>query len=556
MPMSRPASAFRAYLSYFKGEERLVALSLALILAQTLSIIPIAALLQRVLDRSIPAQDPEELALLLAATFVLFLVNAAALIGNRYLTLGIVKRAIRALRAGLVKSALSRSHASYALADIDTLHSRTVHDTERVDCMTSALLAQFLPAILIVCGLSVFLVILNPILFAALALVLPIAYVIGRKIGGTVRTRTKEFHDDFASFSKGTLFVLAFSHLIKVSAAEEHEYRTQEAVIERLRASSQRMAWLGTVHTALQSNTLVLAGVLVLFVGGMQVIEGAASLGGLLSFYVALNLLSANARNAVGAIPVMIEGYESLRAVMPLVDDRETEDSGARFGGLEGEIRFDHVGFRHDDRFALVDVTFRVRKGEMVGLYGSSGSGKSTVANLLLGLYAPDAGAILIDGTDVRSLNSASYRSRIGVLSQNPALFPGTIRENLAYGLPEVSDEDMRIACSHARIHEHILGLAEGYDTEIGDRGARLSGGQRQRVALARALLRKPDLLVLDEPDNHLDSELTRGILAAVRSLGITALVITHDAPLRSCFDRVYEFRDVSGGMTLVETKP
>jgi ATP-binding cassette, subfamily B, bacterial len=199
-------------------------------------------------------------------------------------------------------------------------------------------------------------------------------------------------------------------------------------------------------------------------------------------------------------------------------------------GKLRGEVEFRGVGFHYGSRPVLQDVNVTVRPGEMIGLVGPSGAGKTTIVNLVCRFYDVSEGAILVDGTDLRSFPLAEYRRHVGIVLQEPFLFYGTIAENIAYGRPEASRAEIVAAARAARAHEFILRLPDGYDSLVGERGQFLSGGERQRISIARALLIDPRILILDEATSSVDTETEREIQLAVENLvqGRTTIAIAH----------------------------
>jgi ATP-binding cassette subfamily B protein len=214
-----------------------------------------------------------------------------------------------------------------------------------------------------------------------------------------------------------------------------------------------------------------------------------------------------------------------------------------RFTGIGIGIVLENVSFAYPDQTpALRNVSVRVESGTMVAFVGSSGSGKSTLIDLIMGFLEPQSGRLTIDGAPIEKYDLQSYRSRIGYVPQDAPLFNATIRENLLWSKPDATDSDVETACDQAHATEFILDLPNGYDTMVGDRGVRLSGGQAQRIALARAILRKPDLLVMDEATSSLDTESERLIQRAIESIAreTTILVIAHRLSTVVQADRIF----------------
>jgi ATP-binding cassette subfamily B protein len=197
---------------------------------------------------------------------------------------------------------------------------------------------------------------------------------------------------------------------------------------------------------------------------------------------------------------------------------------------LRGELEFKHVGFRYGNRKVIRDFSLKIEAGEMIGLVGHTGAGKSTLINLVCRFFDVAEGAILADGVDIRSYKVEQYRRNVGIVLQDPFLFYGSIAENIAYGRPEATRDEIINAAKAARAHEFILQLADGYDSLVGERGQSLSGGERQRISIARALLIDPRILILDEATSSLDSTTERQIQEALQNLvkGRTTIAIAH----------------------------
>jgi ATP-binding cassette subfamily B protein len=252
----------------------------------------------------------------------------------------------------------------------------------------------------------------------------------------------------------------------------------------------------------------------------------------LLSTY--FTILTNSVTNAFALAPIAARGRESLRSIAEVLEepDLEVNRHKASVTAVTGRLQFENVSYRFPDAHAdvLHDVSFDVVPGQTVAFVGRSGSGKSTLMNLTLGFIRPTAGRILLDGVDMASLDLRSARRFFSVVPQEPVLFEGTIRENVTYGMPSVTDERVWAALDDANARTIVESLDDGWDTPIGNLGARLSGGQRQRLAIARALVRDPKVLVLDEATSALDAHAESAVREALSRLrrDRTTLVVAH----------------------------
>jgi subfamily B ATP-binding cassette protein MsbA len=272
----------------------------------------------------------------------------------------------------------------------------------------------------------------------------------------------------------------------------------------------------------------------VVWYGGYSVVHGGRSQGSFLAFLTALFLLYDPFKGLGRTNGLLQQGMAAADRVFELLDTRSdvVDRPGAReMPAVREGIQFDDVTFQYQIEPVLRDVTLTIRRGEVVALVGPSGGGKSTLADLLLRFYDVSAGAVRIDGIDIREVTQASLRAQMALVTQHTFLFNDSVKNNIAYGSPEAQSMDAIIAAARAaHAHEFILELPEGYDTMIGELGLRLSGGQRQRLAIARALLKNAPILVLDEATSALDNESERLVQQALDTLmhGRTTLVIAH----------------------------
>lgn len=322
---------------------------------------------------------------------------------------------------------------------------------------------------------------------------------------------------------------------IRIVKAFRAEPRVQERFwhdLQRYVRSAIKLTAVNDMVPAIGETLAIGALAVVLYVGGTEVFAGTMRGSDLMTFLFALFAIMAPVASLTG-IPGQIQrGLVAAERVFAVLDSAaQLRDGTQDCPPLRAAIVFDRVSFSYDStRTVLHDVTIRLERGKKVALVGISGSGKSTIADLLVRFYDPTAGRILYDGTDIRSFRVASYRQRFGVVSQDAMLFNDTVAANIALAKPDATRQEIERAARIAHAHEFIVELPDGYDTLIGDRGVRLSGGQRQRIAIARAILAEPDILIFDEATSALDSESEVLVQQAIADVlrNRTALVIAH----------------------------
>ncbi|GAA4512902.1 MULTISPECIES: ABC transporter ATP-binding protein [Nonomuraea] len=330
---------------------------------------------------------------------------------------------------------------------------------------------------------------------------------------------------------------LANQALVHAYNREETESRRLHRAGRRWLYANLRQAWLSGVYGPLMQVLETVCLIVILGVGAWEITTGRLTLGGLLAFAAYLAMLYPAVQN-LGEIALTVSeaaaGSDRVIEVLkvrPAVTDRE--DAKPLPGRSRGRIAFDGVTFTYPGRRrpTLVDLSFAVEPGELVVFTGPSGAGKSTLAKLLLRFYDPESGRVLLDGSDIRDLTTESLRDNITILHQETLLFSGSVRDNIAYGRPDASTDEVIKAAVLAGVHDFVRSLPHGYDSAVGQRGRLLSGGQRQRLAIARAILRDAPVLVLDEPMTGLDEATVARVMEPLRRLmtGRTTIMITHD---------------------------
>jgi ATP-binding cassette, subfamily B, bacterial len=338
---------------------------------------------------------------------------------------------------------------------------------------------------------------------------------------------------------------LAAVPLVQAFGREEYETARFDSESTATLEEGIRTARMEAAMTRIVEITSALGTGAVILLGSMQVLKNQMTPGDLLVFASYLANMYKPIRNLARLSAKFSKAMVSVERIKEILDtEPEIEDSLSAIEAerFKGEIVFENVYFDYGDgKEVLKDVSFTMAPGQRVALVGASGAGKSTIVSLILRLYDPMQGRIMIDGVDIKDYRRESLRCQIGVVQQNPLLFGTSIGENIAYGKLDAAMEEIFRAAQAANAHDFILALEEGYDTVIGERGATLSGGERQRIAIARAIIRNAPILILDEPTIGLDVDSQAKVKAALKHLmaGKTCLVITHDLNAATEADRV-----------------
>jgi subfamily B ATP-binding cassette protein MsbA len=469
---------------------------------------------------------------------LLFVVQAVLNYMQAYLLSAVGEQSVAGLRRELFARLLEMPPGFFAERRTGELTSRLTSDVGLLQGVLSHQVSEFSRQILSLVGGVILLTWLQPRLTLTALAVAPL--VVGSAIffGKRLRVITTGVQDRLAEATG--VAEEAFSQIRTVqSFVQEPTERARygERVAASVQAALQRARVRGVFFGMLTLSTF--AGItFVLWQGGLLVLEGDLTAGSLVSFLLYTITIAASIGALAGSFSAYQEAVGAAERVFEILEMRpgiaDPSQPAMLPKPVAGRVAFEGVYFRyHDDReepWTLEGIDLEVAPGEVVALVGPSGGGKTTLVSLLPRFWDVARGHVRLDGHDVRTLRLADLREAVGVVPQEPALFSGTIRENIAYARPSASEAEIVDAARAAHAHEFIERLALGYDTMVGERGIKLSGGQRQRVAIARALLKDPAVLVLDEATSNLDTESERLIEDAMGRLlvGRTTLIIAH----------------------------
>jgi ATP-binding cassette, subfamily B, bacterial len=413
------------------------------------------------------------------------------------------------------------------------LINRISSETDRLCSFLSDTLIDFITDVLMVLGTAIVLFALDPLLaLAALASFPPIAWFM-------IRVRSALTHGflrgsrAWAQMTNILSDTIPGIRVVKAFSQERREIARFEQANAKIVEINNRVNTLWTSFWPLVALLNQLGLLVVWGVGAWEILHHRITVGVLTAFIAYISRFYTRVESMSRVLTVTQRASAAAQRLFDILDRVPTVNEAkdpVPLEHVEGEIHFEHVSFRYGSRLVLDDVSFTVKPGQMVGIVGHTGSGKSTVSNLICRFYDASSGAVRIDGIDVRRIGLEDYRRHIGIVLQDPFLFFGTIGENVAYGAPTSGPARVIGAARSARAHDFILKLPEAYDSLVGERGQSLSGGERQRIAIARAILVDPRILILDEATSAVDVQTEREIQAALDNVveGRTTVAIAH----------------------------
>lgn len=418
---------------------------------------------------------------------------------------------------------------------VGELMTRINHDIEVIEGAVDRVATRLLRTVTMPLLITAYLFYLNWRLALLAIVVVPLFIAIFLHIGKKLHRLNHHASQSLAELNALLQEILSNSYIIKSFTSETYEsQRFQQQNRYHLKVNLQQLRLLA-LQRPLISLLQMFSVLAIVWYAGQQVYAGVLTVEQFTTFFVGLGVLIGSFAALSGLhlnlqqIIVAIERYQQLLAIPLTIQDA---DDAVPLSVIKGSLRFDHVSFHYQnsDQTVLDDITLSIEPGQVVALVGLSGAGKSTLINLIPRLYEVTQGRILIDDHDIRAVTLASLRQQIGIVPQQLDLFSGSLRENIAYANINVSEQAIITAAEQANVHEFASQLAEGYDTQVGERGVRLSAGQRQRVAIARVFLRNPRILLLDEPTAFLDAHSEQLIQQALQTLSQnrTTLVIAH----------------------------
>jgi len=534
------ASPFRRFIALTRPQRWPIFLGIGLILAATLLMLPAPWILKIVIDRALPNKDLTLLLELLAVFTGLFVLRAwLTLLRNRILQFAAM-RLVCDIRIRLFSHLQSLSLRYFDTNQTGRTIARITQDTHEVYALTNGFLITIIAdSVTVVCVLG-FLYWIEWRLALAVTAVLPL-FVVNYLHHRRRMKQESRVHRDNWDMVMGFLNErVAAARVVKSFAKEQDEITSFAGGINADYFNYSRIVMRNTKLSVVAELLGSLGALVVLAYGGWLVMQGHMQVGTLVAFNAYITFIFPPIVRFVDLSTIFQRANTGLENIFALLDTKPevADQPGALpLPVLRGDVEFRDVGFDYDLEppgkgrpRTLTNVSFAIPAGRIVAIVGPSGSGKSTIINLLARFYDVASGAVLVDGIDIRTITTDSLRQQIGIVLQESVLFSGTLEDNIKYGRPAATREEVLAAAVAANAHEFIAQLPDGYATVVGERGAKLSGGQRQRIAIARAILKDPRILIFDEATSALDTQSERLIQLAMDRLmkNRTSFIIAH----------------------------
>jgi ATP-binding cassette, subfamily B, multidrug efflux pump len=488
-----------------------VLLLLLCVLMVTVTSLVTPSIIQAVIDQGLGGRDSTLLAqagLLIIGVGVL---RSGFNFGKRYLAEWLINRTGYDFRNGLYDKIQRLPFTFHDQAQTGQLMSRCTEDVGALSRFVGSAALDLIQVTLLLTGIIVLLfrssLTLTLISLVPLLALTAVTFKLGRTISPLFLRIDQALGDVSAAVQENLTGV----QVVRAFAREQHEAQKFEVANRKLWHARVRVVSTWGLYMPTMTILVMAATGLILWFGGRMVLAGTLSLGELVAFNAYLLLLAGPVQQlgvVVNAAGEAVAGGERIFEVIDLPEDIQSPANPAPLPPLTGRVEFDHVSFAYQGhKPALHDIHFEARPNQVIALIGPTGSGKTSLVNLIPRFYDVTSGSVRVDGCDVRTVDLKELRAQIGLVLQTSLLFSTTIRDNIAFGRLEASDEAVVAAARAARAHDFITALPGGYDTVVGERGVTLSGGQRQRLAIARALLMDPRLLILDDATSSVDTQ-------------------------------------------------
>lgn len=502
-------------------------------------------IIKDVVDNVLVQKDVRMLYLIAASIVVVFIIRGLFFYGQSYLMSWVGQRVVIDIRGAIFRKLQRLSMSFYDKNKTGTIMSYVTNDVAALQVAMVDKAVELVTEGLVLLGSIAAMLWLDWKLTLFTFCTFPIVLWFMDFFGKKIRRNGGRIQECTADLTSVLQEVVSSARVVKSFVREDYEIKRFDAQNMTNFYANMKNIKLNALLTPTVELVAAIGVTVVMWYGGMSVINGNITAGSLVAFLVyAVNIANPIKRltRVVSSIQQALAAGERVFGILDLEENIKELPSAKLLPPVQGYVEFKHVDFAYNkDEQVIEDLSFKVNRGQIVAIVGPSGAGKSTIASLLPRFYDVTNGSIVIDGMDIRDVTLNSLREQVGIVPQETLLFNGSVYDNILYGRLDATKEEVEAAAKAANAHDFIMGLPEGYDTMLGDRGVNISGGQRQRISIARAILKNPQILILDEATSALDTESERIVQEALDRLmvGRTSFVIAHRLSTIKNADRI-----------------
>lgn len=530
------SSSFKTLLAMYQGKYLQLLFSVLFFIVKHSPVWVMPIVTANVIDAIMEGGEnaPQKILVNVALMLVFVVQNVPTNYVHTYFYAKAIRQTERELRSALVRKLQQLSIDFHRKTESGRIQSKIMRDVEQIETLSSQIFINLLSIVLNVVIAGTVVIINSRVVFLFFLATIPLAVLVIVHFRWKIKRYNREFRKEMEETSVQVMEMVEMIPITRAHALETREAEKMEGRLERVADKGFSLDMIQTYFGSVSWIVFQIFQVICLTFTSFMALQGRITIGDVTMYQSYFSTIVNGITGIVGLIPIISKGLESVESVGDILLSEEIEEgqTGKCKIDVKGEIRFEHVEFQYADAMNPVfsNVSFVVEPGETIAFVGSSGAGKTTILNLIIGFARAAKGKIYIDGVDMCDIDLKSYREHLAVVPQNSILFSGTIRENITYGLDNVDEEKLMEAVQASNLTELVESMPDGLETRISEHGGNLSGGQRQRISIARAFVRNPRILILDEATSALDAISEHQIKEAIENLSRTrtTLIVAH----------------------------